>query len=206
MKTIYLIRHGETQANREDLFRGRNEIPLSESGLLQAEALREYFRERPVERIFSSPLNRALQTAAVVFPGRRIESDERINNLDLGEWSGRAKKEIEADQPELWDQWVRAPERMKFPGGETLETAYGRVEDFLRHAVALPEQQLAVLSHRSMLKVMLAVAFGLRERYFWKFHLDNASVSILLHEEKRGFTLFKANYTEHLSDFVFEWN
>jgi broad specificity phosphatase PhoE len=206
MKTIYLIRHGETQANRDGVFRGRGEVPLSLAGLKQAEELRAYFAALPVQRIFSSPLQRATQTAAVCFPGQAVELQELVNNLDLGAWSGRRKKEIAGEEPELWRRWLEEPERMTFPGGESLTALKARARAFNGLLAGLGDERVAVVSHRSVLKALLAEALDLKDKWFWKFHLDNASVTLLLHEPVRGFVLAKLNRTEHLSDYVFEWN
>jgi broad specificity phosphatase PhoE len=189
MKTIYLIRHGETQANREGIFRGRGEVPLS-----------------PVERVFSSPLKRAAETATICFPLQAIELQELVNNLDLGRWAGRKKKEIAQEEPELWRRWLEEPEKMSFPGGESLAAVKARTRHFNLLLAAAHEEQIAVVSHRSVLKALLAEALGLGEKWFWKFHLDNASVTVLLHDVTRGFVLAKLNRTEHLSDYIFEWD
>ncbi|MCU0236526.1 MAG: histidine phosphatase family protein [Acidobacteria bacterium] len=206
MKTIYLIRHGETQANREGVFRGRGEVPLSPQGLKQAEELRAHFADLKVQRVFSSPLRRAAATAAACFPGRAIELQELVNNLDLGGWSGRKKKEIAAEEPELWRRWLEEPERMSFPGGESLAAVKARARAFNRLLAAAGEERIAVVSHRSVIKCLLAEALGLGSRWFWKFHLDNASVTMLLHDPLRGFVLAKLNDTTHLSAYVFEWD
>lgn len=206
MKAIYLIRHGETQANRDGVFRGRGEVPLSPAGLKQAEELRVYFTALPVQRVFSSPLQRAAQTAAACFPGRAVELQELLNNIDLGAWSGRKKKEIAGEEPELWRQWIEEPERMTFPGGEALAAMKARTRHFNRLLAEASEERIAVVSHRSVLKALLAEALGLKDKWFWKFHLDNASVTLLLHEPGRGFVLAKLNRTEHLSDYMFEWD
>ena len=92
MKTIHLIRHGETQANRDGVFRGRGEVPLSPAGLKQARELQVHFAALPVQRVFSSPLQRAAQTAAACFPGRAVELQELLNNLDLGPGPGAGKR------------------------------------------------------------------------------------------------------------------
>lgn len=205
MKTILLIRHGETQANRDGVFRGRGEVPLSPAGLKQAGELRARLAAAGVQRIFSSPLCRAAQTAAACFPGREIELEERINNLDLGRWAGRRKKEIAAAEPEMWRRWLEEPERMTFPGGESLAALKERTRAFNRLLAGVGEERLAVVSHRSVLKALLAEALGLGEKWFWKFHLDNASVSTLLHDASRGFLLAGLNDTAHLSGFVLEW-
>jgi probable phosphoglycerate mutase len=206
MKAIYLIRHGETQANRDGIFRGRGEVPLSANGLKQAEELRAYFTALEVQRVFSSPLRRAAQTAAVCFPGRAIELHELVNNLDLGRWAGRKKKEIAVEEPELWRRWLEEPERMSFPGGESLAAVKARARAFTRLLAASGEERIAVVSHRSVLKALLAEALGLGNKWFWKFHLDNASVTVLRHDPLRGFVLAKLNETAHLTDYVFEWD
>jgi broad specificity phosphatase PhoE len=206
MKTIYLVRHGETQANRDGIFRGRGEVPLSADGLRQAQELRAYFSAREVQRVFSSPLRRAAQTAAACFPGRTVEPQELVNNLDLGRWAGRSKKEIAAEEPQLWRRWLTEPERMSFPNGESLTAVKARVRDFNRLLLTAGEESFAVVSHRSVLKCLLAEALGLGSSWFWKFHLDNASVSVLLHDPLRGFVLAKLNETSHLTGTVFEWD
>lgn len=206
MKTIHLIRHGETQANRDGVFRGRGEVPLSPAGLKQARELQVHFAALGVQRVFSSPLRRAAQTAAACFPGRAVELQELLNNLDLGRWSGRRKKEIAAEEPELWRRWLAEPERMSFPGGESLAAMKARVRHFNRLLTDAAEERIAVVSHRSVLKALLAEALGLGGKWFWKFHLDNASVTVLLHDATRGFVLAKLNDTAHLTDYMFEWD
>ena len=206
MKTVYLIRHGETRDNREGIFRGRSEVPLSAAGLRQAGELHAYFSGLQVERVFSSPLKRAAETAAICFPGRAIELQELVNNLDLGRWTGRGKKEIARDEPEAWRRWLEEPEKMSFPGGESLAAVKARARHFNRLLAAANEERIAVVSHRSVLKALLAESLGLGEKWFWKFHLDNASVTVLLHDATRGFVLAKLNRTEHLSEYVFEWD
>jgi probable phosphoglycerate mutase len=206
VKTIHLIRHGETQANRDGVFRGRGEVPLSPAGLKQARELRSHFAALGVQRVFSSPLQRATQTAAACFPGRAVELQELLNNLDLGRWSGRRKKEIAAEEPELWRRWLEEPERMSFPGGESLAAMKARTRHFNRLLAEAGEERIAVVSHRSVLKALLAEALGLGGKWFWKFHLDNASVTVLLHDATRGFVLAKLNETSHLSDCIFEWD
>jgi len=94
MKKIYILRHGETQWNKEEIFRGRNDIPLNEVGLKQAELASYYFKDKGIERIFSSPLLRAMQTAEAVSKtvGGDIEIVEEFIDINFGIWEGLSKR------------------------------------------------------------------------------------------------------------------
>ncbi len=205
MKKIYLIRHGETESNRKGIFRGRLDIPLSKKGEEQAELLVEYFKDKKIEIVFSSPLSRAFKTAKICFPQNNVFKDELLNNLDLGEWSGKEKEEIKIKSPAEWAKWVNHPEKIKFPKGETLGDVYKRAKKLLFKLSGIKEDNIALVSHRSVIKTILAAGIGLKNDYFWKFHLDNASVSTMIYTPERGFTIYKLNDTSHLKNFITEW-
>lgn len=204
-KKIYLIRHGETESNRQGIFRGRLDIPLSEKGKAQARDLRAYFEELTVDEVYSSPLQRAVETAQIAFPKHTAIAEPRLDNLDLGEWSGKSKAAIKDNFPGKWEAWTTRPESIRFPGGEELADVYRRVGKFWEKVMAMDSLSVAAVSHRSVVKVMLAYAAGLEHNYYWKFHLDNASVSLVYYEKERGFTLVKVNDTHHLGHMVMEW-
>jgi broad specificity phosphatase PhoE len=205
MNTLILIRHGETQSNREGIFRGRLDIPLSEAGIEQANELHRHIQHLPVDAVFSSPLKRALKTADIAFPNHNIECSDHLNNLDLGDWSGQDKGKIAAQFPDLWHTWIKTPEKMKFPNGESLDDVYKRAESFLHHIRDLNLKCCAAVSHRSVTKVIIAAAIGLSENYFWKFHLDNCSVTRLMFDQERDFTIFSMNETHFMSQTIQEW-
>jgi phosphoserine phosphatase len=205
MKKLYLIRHGETESNRKGIFRGRLDIPLSTKGREQAEGLKEYFKNISIDTLYSSPLGRAKETAEIALPGHHVIVEPMLNNLDLGDWSGMNKASVKEKLPGMWEQWITHPETIAFPGGEALDDVLQRSKRFLETAVAGEGECIAVVSHRSVVKVILAAAIGLEKDYYWKFHLDNASVSLVYFEPGRGFTLVKINDTHHLKGTVMEW-
>lgn len=93
--TIILIRHGECEGNREGLFRGRWDFPLNENGKLQAQAIaKEISANFKLDRIYSSPLSRALETARSISKatGAQIEIRNGFNNISLGSWEGKPKR------------------------------------------------------------------------------------------------------------------
>ncbi len=206
MKKIYLIRHSETEANARGQFRGRIDFALSGRGLQQCQQLADFFSKINVQQIFSSPLKRAMLTAEIAFKDQHVVADELINNLDLGKWAGLLKSEVKQQQPQLFAVWLSDPEELNFPGGEKFSDAEQRVNRFIQKIKDSEAETLAVVSHRSILKILLALVLELKKPYFWKIHLDNASVTTLLFSYERGFVLYQSNFTGHLSGFVSEWD
>jgi len=204
-RVLFLIRHGETRSNREGIFRGRLEISLSIRGNEQARALQRATSLSKTLAVVCSPLQRAQETARLAFPGLPISVDERLNNLDLGDWSGKRKTDIQHDFPGAWERWVHHPHSMRFPGGESLQNVHQRARDFLEWFPESATSPLTAVTHRSVIKCLLGVAMGLDSNYFWKFHLDNGSITQLVWEPGRGFTLTALNHTSHLPHLVTEW-
>jgi probable phosphoglycerate mutase len=126
-------------------------------------------------------------------------------NLDLGEWSGKNKKMVKERFPQQWKDWVKRPESITFPGGECLADVLKRSHLFLQKVISQETENIAAVSHRSVVKVILAAVIGLEKNYYWKFHLDNASVSQVYYEPERGLTVVNVNDTHHLQDTVMEW-
>jgi probable phosphoglycerate mutase len=206
--TIVIIRHGECAGNREGLFRGRCDFPLNETGIRQAEALAHELRDTGITRIFSSPLLRATETAGKIAETCGIEWETRsgFNNIALGQWEGRPKKEVEEDFPEEWRLWIEHPDRLHIPGGESLSDVQRRAFSNLEHLVhTFTGETFAVVSHRAVIKPLLAACLGMTEPSFWKLHVDTASYSLLVHEEKRGYCLTLLNQVRHLSEMTSEW-
>jgi broad specificity phosphatase PhoE len=203
MKQLYLIRHGETAANKDDAFR-QLDTPLCDRGREQAREARACFAELELDAVFSSPLPRSLETAEIVFPGREITADDLLVNLDLGDWAGQPKAQVRESQPELWRLWVEHPEQLQIPGGGTLGQVFQRSVAFLGQIERSTLSDVAAVTHRSVIKALLAAAVGLDDRYYWKFHMDNCSVSLLRYEAGRGWAIAALNRVDHLSGFVVE--
>ncbi len=164
MKKIYLIRHGETESNRKGIFRGRLDIPLSPNGREQAADLKRYFENIPVDIVYTSPLQRAVETAETVFPGHTPVKEKWLNNLDLGEWSGMEKAIVKERSPEMWEDWVKRPESIRFPGGERLWDVHKRMSLFLGKVAYGDDEIVAAVSHRSVLKVLIAFTMGMEKK------------------------------------------
>ena len=167
---LVLVRHGQTEANARGLLQGRVDLPLSDLGRRQAEALATLV---PADaRVVASPLLRARETAAAF--GRAVDVDERWIELDYGELDGRPIADVPA---ELWQRW-RADVDFAPPGGESLATLGGRVrtacEDLAAEAT---EADIVVVSHVSPIKAAVAWALGVGDELSWRLHVAPASVT-----------------------------
>ncbi len=206
MLEVYFIRHGESVGNLENRFRGKHDFPLNENGLRQARALKQELKEVPFLKIYSSPLRRAFDTAQIIADGKIVvEIDEAFNNISLGEWENRSKEEIQDKYPDLWKLWNNNPEKLAFPGMETLAEVQHRAYGALLRLVGQHKVgKIAIVSHRAVLKPLFAAILGIPEPYFWKIHMDTAAYSMVEYRLERGFTLTCMNQNKHLGKYIRE--
>ena len=208
---IYLVRHGETEFNRLGIFRGRYEVELNERGRKQAAEIAGALAAEGIQALYAGPLKRTRETAGIIARRLGLECavDEGFNNILLGEWQGVPKDTIKRDYPEAWQQWQTAPEHLLVPGGETVEDlkrrAYARITEIVGEIAAGPASTptIAIVTHRSVMKVLASAFLGVPAPYFWKFYVDNAAYSVFEHDEA-GFSLIAWNVTAHLSERVAE--
>jgi len=208
MVRIILIRHGESEGNKEGLFRGRWDFPLTQNGIEQAEALQKELKDFDISAIYSSPLKRAHDTAKIVALPHQLDVviDENFNNICLGEWEGKPKEYIKEHYPDLWKIWITEPEKLRFPDIETLDMVMERSVNRLRELVQLhSEGTFAIVTHRAVLKPLIAGILEMTPPYFWKIHMDTASYSILEYDKVRGYTLSLLNQTKHIKKLIKEY-
>jgi len=179
---IYIVRHGQTDWNRDEIFRGRADRPLTELGRRQAEAAGEALRDVQIEAIYSSPLVRALDTAAPTASIHRLETqvDGGLIDIDYGEWQGVSRADVIERYPELHRTWSEAPHLVIFPGGESLADVRSRVLPATKHlASSHPGATIALFSHRVVIKVLLGALLGLDDSHFWEIRQDPGAVNLV---------------------------
>ena len=133
---LFLVRHGETAWNLERRYQGRTDVDLCAAGLATARGIASALETAHVALLLASPLRRARVTAGVVgeaLGGLPTVVDERLTEIDFGEWQGLTQQEVKAHWPRALRLWKQAPQTMCFPGGESLGEALERLRDFLRH-------------------------------------------------------------------------
>ncbi len=177
---LYIVRHGQTDWNRDEIFRGRADRPLTELGHRQAEAAGEALESVQIEAIYSSPLVRAVDTAAPTarIHGLEIQNEEGLIDIDYGEWQGVSRPDVMERFPELYRTWIEAPHRVTFPGGEGLAEVRARVLPAVKRlAASHAESTIALFSHRVVIKVLLCALLGLDDSHFWEIRQDPGAVN-----------------------------
>jgi len=199
---IYLLRHGQTEWNRETIFRGRKDIPLSREGREQAKLTAEVFKKVNIKKIFSSPLMRAMETAKVV--GSEVEKKpeilEGLIDLDFGNWEGKPLEWVKENYQEDYYMYKNHPENAIIPGGENLIDCFNRVGDTISRTMkSLKEQEdpVILVSHRVVLKMAVLWLMGLPLSKFWQIQLDTCSITRFKIGDKMNI-LFGLNDTCHL--------
>jgi probable phosphoglycerate mutase len=206
--SIIIIRHGECKGNKEGLFRGRSDFPLNETGVRQAKEVARAIKIMHPTIIFTSPLKRAMQTAEAIRQECNIEIEERegLNNIMLGPWEGQPKDYIAQKYPEQWKVWLNEPEKLDIPGVESLDEVQERAKSDLENIIEQHwGETFVIVSHRAVLKPLVASCLGIKKPYFWRIHLDTASYSILHYQKRVGYILVQLNQNKHLSEFITEW-
>jgi broad specificity phosphatase PhoE len=181
VKAVLLARHGQSVSNAIRRFQGVQDVPLSELGLRQAQALSAAVSGRQLAHVYASPLQRARRTAEIAMAGRDVPLSvvDDLRELSLGDWEGRPIEEIRALPGDPYAQWVRDPVACTPPGAEPLETVQSRVLRALAEiAAAHPNgDDVLVVAHGGVISTYLAHWLGLPLSSIWRLTLSNGSLS-----------------------------
>ena len=180
MTAIILIRHGETDWNREQVFRGRIDVALNEVGVTQARAVQDSLKDTEIDGIYSSPLSRAFETATIVGENRNVavRGEEGFIDIDFGAWQGLSHQKVKEEYQDLYETWLRQPHLVIFPKGESLEDVQKRSIQALEGIVKNnPGKTLVLVSHRVVLKVLLCTILGLELSHFWYIRQDTCAIN-----------------------------
>jgi len=200
MAKIILVRHGETDWNKHEVFRGQIDIPLNQNGLNQARALGDVLKEQELDAIYSSPLSRAVQTSKEIakFHNLNINVENGFIDLNYGEWQGVSHEEVKVQYPELYKKWHEQPHLLRFPNGESLDDIRERSMNALKSIIARnPDDTIVIVAHRVVNKVMLCAVLDLGNSYFWRIRQDTCCINIF-EDAEIGYVLHCLNDICHL--------
>lgn len=184
---LLLIRHGETQWNREGRFQGIRDIPLNDNGRHQAQKAAEFLKDVPINLGISSPMARPKETAEIILqyhPSVELDLQPELAEICHGLWEGKLETEIEAEYPGLLQQWKDAPATVQMPEGENLQQVWDRAIACWQDRVKFYSQGDGstvgiVVAHDAINKVILAYLLGLTPAHFWQVKQGNGGVSVI---------------------------
>jgi probable phosphoglycerate mutase len=202
---LILVRHGETEWNRLERFRGRADVLLNETGLAQAEAAARRIRARwQATAVYCSPLSRATRTAQAIASLYRLTPTplHDLIDIDYGEWQGKSPEEVASLWPDLLSAWYEKPHTVSIPGGESLDDIRARCGRAVSQIAAWhPESAVVVVAHTVINRAILLEVLNLGNDRFWRIRQDTCAINEI-EVENDEFTLVSMNDTCHLGDEV----
>jgi probable phosphomutase (TIGR03848 family) len=182
--TLVLLRHATTAATGKRLGGRKPGVHLDAPGRAQAQAAARRLRSLPVTAVYSSPLERTRETAAIVARshGLRVRTERGMLEVDYGDWTDRSLAQLRRHP--LWRTVQQTPSRVTFPGGESIRSAQQRsVEATERLAAAHGGETIVVVSHADVIKAVVAHHLGMGLDLFQRIVISPASSTTLLLSE-----------------------
>lgn len=211
---LLLVRHGETQWNKEKRFQGQRDIPLNPTGEQQGRLAGQFLKEQTIDIAFSSPLKRPWKTAEFILqdntfaqasdPPLGLIPVEALQEISHGLWEGLLEREIEAQFPGKMAIWLSTPEAVQMPEGENLDQVWDRSfnawQELVEKTAAVNESATAlVVAHDAVNKAILCKLLNLGPDAFWYFKQGNGAVSAIDYPNgPEGLPVLRAlNITSH---------
>ncbi|HZH15914.1 MAG TPA: histidine phosphatase family protein [Archangium sp.] len=179
---MVLVRHGQPVEEMRGRCYGRLDVGLSSVGRLQAERAARFLSEAPLLRIYTSPRQRAMESAAPLaeLKGMAVDTEAAFREIDFGLFEGLSYEEAEQRYPEVYAEWMAHPTRVRFPEGESYPEMRERVLSAgrvlrTRHA----GETFVLVSHGGVNRTLLAEALGLPDANLFRMEQGYASVNII---------------------------
>jgi alpha-ribazole phosphatase len=180
-KTILLVRHGTTTFNETDHLQGRMDNPLNQRGRNEAARLAARLKGASIDAIFSSPLQRAVETATIVNGSHNLPLTlvPEFSEIDLGEWEGLNYSNVREQFPEIHQRWISDPD-FPIPGGESFSTVCNRTRTGLERILQDSRKHILITAHASVNRAILSNLLQLDPAAARHFRTANAALSRLM--------------------------
>ncbi|MEA5574851.1 histidine phosphatase family protein [Anabaena sp. UHCC 0451] len=210
---LLLVRHGETEWNRQGKFQGQIDVPLNDNGRDQAAKAGEFLQDVAFDFAFSSTMARPKETAEIILKQHsdiKLQLLDGLREISHGTWEGKFELEIEQGFPGELERWRNVPAEVQMPEGENLQQVHERSvaawQSILQTAEENQLQIGLVVAHDATNKTLLCHILGLSLENFWNFRQGNGAVSVIDYPNgASGLPVLQAmNITGHLSGGVLD--
>ena len=196
MGSIIFLRHGQAKNNTERVLAGRTPgVPLTEEGVEQSEKAAKFLEEMNISAIYSSPIERAKNTAEIVGKHNSIDVriDDRLIELDMGKFTGKPYDEIFSSHGNVFMKFYRGELEIAHNGVETFEEVKKRIRDMVDHVIDNhPDENVVLVTHMDPIKAMLSTVVSFSPENLYELIIPNASLNIF-REYKRKFSISGIN-------------
>ncbi len=207
MGSIIFLRHGQAKNNTERVLAGRTPgVPLTEKGIDQAEKAAKFLEDMNISAIYSSPIQRAKNTAEIVGQHNSIDVtiDDRLIELDMGKFTGMPYDEIFSSHGNVFMKFYRGELEIAHNGVETFADVKKRVLGIVDHVIENhPDENVVLVTHMDPIKAMLSTIVSLSPENLFELIIANASLNIF-REYKRKFSISGINVM-HPTRFHQDW-
>ncbi len=202
MVRFYIVRHGYSKANEQNIFLGHGNMDLTEKGHTQAQLTAEYLQSVQIDAIYSSDLDRAMQTAehTAKLKNLPIIKSKGLREIDAGIWDFMPFEKVRTDYPEEFGKWYNDVANCRCPGGESYREMQERMEKtFIEIANENDNKTVALFSHATAIKGFVCKILGITDQETARYpYPSNSSITIL--EFNNGkFTLIEYSKDDFLS-------
>ncbi|WP_145535496.1 adenosylcobalamin/alpha-ribazole phosphatase [Yersinia thracica] len=191
---LFLVRHGQTEANLRGVFCGLTDVPLTPLGVEQAGNVADWLAEVEFAHAVSSQLLRARHTADIVLAGHSLNViiDGQLNEMNFGEWEMRHHHDLQREDPDAWAAWVADWQQASSTEGESFSQFSARIESVVQSLLSTKnnENNQLVVAHQGVLSLMLARLLAMPAAAMWHFHFEQGAYSVL--EIHDGFVTLRA--------------
>ena len=187
-KQIYLLRHGEIVGSEKKRYIGQTDVLLSPKGRRQAAWWQEALRPVEFEKVYSSDLMRALDTARVVsgIPEADIEVMSQLREIDLGDWDGERMENIKTRFPDAWEERGRHIESFRIPNGESFQDLHDRVIPVFQKIMAEAHGNVLVVAHAGVNRIILCHVLNRPVQELFSIPQDYAALNLIDYQGGRA--------------------
>lgn len=177
---LWLVRHGQTQANVDGVYSGISETELTEKGISQAHAVGQMLREVEFDKVICSELGRAQHTARLIRQDRSIpvSIDSRLNEMNFGDWEMRHHRDLQRDDAQNYAAWCSDWQNVIPPHGEGFQKFTQRVGEFCKAIKAdNHDANVLIVSHQGVLSLFIATLLNMPPASLWHFAIEQGTWS-----------------------------